>query len=60
MMNLPLSGRSFEVGDEVELVVGKIREDEKGDEIIGYKFQLPKEGRRGNRYEKSSCHWGWI
>jgi len=46
MMNLPLSGRSFEVGEEVELVVGKIREDEKGDEVIGYKFQLP-EARQG-------------
>jgi uncharacterized OB-fold protein len=44
MMNLPPSGRSLEVGDEVELAVGKIREDEKGDEIIGYKFQL-REGK---------------
>lgn len=42
MLNLPLLGRSFEVGDEVELVVGKIRDDEKGEEIIGYKFQLPE------------------
>jgi uncharacterized OB-fold protein len=46
MMNLPPSGRSLEVGDEVELAVGKIREDEKGDEIIGYKFQL-REGKAG-------------
>jgi len=49
MMNLPQSGRSFEVGDKVELVVGRIREDEKGDEIIGYKFQLPEARQEGEK-----------
>jgi uncharacterized OB-fold protein len=40
MMNLPPPGRSIEMGDEVELVVGKISEDERGEEVISYKFQL--------------------
>ncbi len=36
------SGESLEIGDEVELMVGKIREDELGNEVIGYKFKLPE------------------
>jgi uncharacterized OB-fold protein len=40
VLDLPHSGQSIEIGDEVELAVGKIREDEQGDEIVGYKFQL--------------------
>ena len=30
---------SLEIGDEVELVVEKIREDEQGNEVRGYKFR---------------------
>jgi len=29
----------IEIGKEVELVIGEIKEDEKGNEIIGYKFR---------------------
>ena len=30
---------SLEIGDEVELVIEKIREDERGNEVWGYKFR---------------------
>jgi len=33
------SEKSLEVGTDVELVVGKIRDDEQGNEVIGYKFK---------------------
>lgn len=34
----PVEG-ALEIGDEVELVIGKIKEDEKGNEVIGYLFR---------------------
>lgn len=33
------SEKSLEVGTDVELVVGKICDDEQGNEVIGYKFK---------------------
>lgn len=33
------SERSLEIGNEVELVIEKIREDEHGNEVRGYKFR---------------------
>jgi len=41
------AGESLEIGDEVELMVGKIREDELGNEVIGYKFKVP-EAKKGD------------
>jgi uncharacterized OB-fold protein len=38
---------SLEIGSEVELVIEKIREDEQGNEVRGYKFQ-PVLGKGGN------------
>lgn len=32
-------GESLEEGTEVELIIGKIRDDEEGNEIFGYKFR---------------------
>ncbi len=33
------SEKSLKVGEDVELMIGKIREDEQGNEVIGYKFK---------------------
>jgi len=33
------SGKAIDIGDDAELVVGKIREDELGNEVIGYQFK---------------------
>lgn len=33
------SEKSLEVGTDVELIIGKIHDDEQGNEIIGYKFR---------------------
>ena len=37
---------AFQIGDEVELVIEKIKEDEKGSDVIGYKFRPIKKSRR--------------
>jgi uncharacterized OB-fold protein len=34
-----LSKDALEIGMEVELVIGRIRTNEEGDEVIGYKFR---------------------
>ena len=44
---LSYSGESLEIGDEAELTVGKIREDESGIEVIGYRFQTVGSERKG-------------
>ena len=41
------AGESMEIGDEVELFVGKIREDELGNEVIGYQFK-PRTAEKGD------------
>lgn len=33
------SEKSLEVGTDVEIIIGKIRDDEQGNEIVGYKFK---------------------
>lgn len=38
---------SLEIGTEVELVIEKIREDEQGNEVRGYKFRPVGAGERG-------------
>jgi uncharacterized OB-fold protein len=41
------SGEAINIGDDAELVVGKIREDEMGNEVIGYQFKSGGSGRKG-------------
>ena len=44
------SEKSLEIGTEVELIVDKIRTDEQGNEVIGYKFKpVSAEARLGER-----------
>lgn len=38
--NLSYSGETIEIGDSAELIVGKIRDDESGNEVIGYLFKV--------------------
>ena len=38
-LNLLPEPEALKLGQEVELVVGKIKEDEKGNDIIGWKFR---------------------
>jgi scaffold protein (connect acetoacetyl-CoA thiolase and HMG-CoA synthase) len=46
---------SLEIGEEVELVIEKIREDEQGNEVRGYKFR-PVGGSKGEkRIDSQSC-----
>jgi len=41
------SGEAIDIGDEAELIVGKIREDETGNEVIGYQFKVRGSERKG-------------
>jgi len=34
-----LTGTSLQLGTEMELVIGKIHEDENGNDVVGYKFR---------------------
>ena len=44
-----LSNESLRIGADVELTLGKIREDENGNEVVGYKFTpVFQEEQRGN------------
>jgi uncharacterized OB-fold protein len=41
------SGEAIDIGDDAEIIVGKIREDEMGNEVIGYQFKVRGSGRKG-------------
>jgi uncharacterized OB-fold protein len=41
------SGKAIDMGDDAELIVGKIREDELGNEVIGYRFRTGGSERKG-------------
>jgi len=44
---------ALEEGAEVELIIDKITEDEKGNDLIGYKFRPVGKGSRSKNEEKS-------
>jgi scaffold protein (connect acetoacetyl-CoA thiolase and HMG-CoA synthase) len=46
---------SLEIGEEVELVIEKIREDGQGNEIWGYKFRPVGGGKGGKRIDGLPC-----
>ena len=44
-----MTGKDLKVGQDVELVIEKLREDAEGNEIMSYKFRPVKAAQKGNK-----------